>query len=127
MFLFERVLLSAALSGLSGCDITLLYLSKSENQNSEKIFARYNWFATGGLLVASLLSPLIIRISLEATALFTVIPYGIAVAASFFLVRVKAEKETKPSIKESFRFIPGIKALSCSSSPALYSPRLFRV
>lgn len=110
MFLFERVLLSVALSGLSGCDIALLHLSKDDNQNSEKVFAWYGWFATGGLLTASLLSPLIISISLEATALFTVIPYGLAALASLFLVRVKAEKETKPSVKDSFRFILGNKS-----------------
>lgn len=105
MFMLERVLLSVALSGLSGCDIALLFRSKGTVENSEKIFARYRWFATGGLLVASLLSPLIINIKLEATALLTIIPYGIATAASLLLVDVKTEKENRPSFKTSFRFI----------------------
>ena len=48
MFLFERVLLSVALSGLSGCDITLLFLSKAPETSSERMFARYRWCATSG-------------------------------------------------------------------------------
>jgi MFS family permease len=109
VFLLERIFLSAALSGLSGCDITLLYLSGNDNSSSERIFARYGWFSAAGLLSASLLSPLIIGISLEATALFTIIPYGLAAAASLLLVRVKPESMSKPSIRGSFRFIAGNK------------------
>lgn len=105
VFLLERVFLSIALSGLSGCDITLLYLSKGEDQSSEKIFARYRWCSISGLLAASLLSPLILKISLEATTFLTMIPYGIAAAATFFLADVRGNHEKKPNIRESFRIV----------------------
>ena len=105
MFLFERVLLSVALSGLSGCDVTLLYLSKAPETDSERLFARYGWFSTGGLLAASLLSPLILRISMAATAWLTMIPYGAAFVMTLFLIDVKGNREEKPSILGSFRVI----------------------
>lgn len=41
MFFLERVLLSASLAGISGCDIALLY-SSVKQEESEKIFGRYS-------------------------------------------------------------------------------------
>lgn len=105
IFLIERVLLSIALSGLSGCDITLLYLSRGEETDNERLFARYRWCSTGGLLAASLLSPLILKISMEATAFWTILPYAAAAALSFFLVDVRGRQEEKRGINESLKAI----------------------
>jgi predicted MFS family arabinose efflux permease len=105
MFLLERVLLSVALSGLSGCDITLLFLSKAPEASSERMFARYRWCSASGLLAASLLSPLILKTSMEATTFLTMIPYGLAFAATLFLIDIKGNHEEKPSIRGSFRVI----------------------
>ena len=105
VFLMERIMLSLSLAGISGCDIAFIYLSKEEHENSERIFARYRWFSTSGLLVAALVSPVLISISMEATTFFTIIPYGIASVLTLFLVDAKRETETKPSIKESFKII----------------------
>lgn len=105
MFLLERILLSVSLSGLSGCDITLLYLSKGPEDNSERLFARYRWCATSGLLAASLLSPLLLRISLEATAFWTVVPYGLAFIATLFLEDIRGDCREKPSLLRSIRAI----------------------
>lgn len=101
VFLLERVLLTLALSGLSGCDIALLHHSMTTDDHSERVFARYRWFEAGGLLIASLVSPLLISISLEATALATIVPYAAAVVLSLMLTEVSIENRAVPNIKES--------------------------
>ncbi|WP_322546201.1 MFS transporter, partial [Clostridium perfringens] len=63
MFLFERILLSISISGLSGCDESLIYLSLDKEDNSERVFARYGWFSTIGFLLGSMISSFIISIS----------------------------------------------------------------
>lgn len=85
MFLFERVLLSIVISGLSGCDSALIYES-IESKESQKVFGYYSACATSGYILAALLSSLIVKISLDATALFTIIPYALAAILTFFLV-----------------------------------------
>ncbi len=105
MFLLERVFMSVALSGLSGCEITLLFLSNDKEPNSERLFARYRWCATSGLLLASLLSPLILKFSMEATTFLTMIPYGIACVITIFLTDVRSDHQAKPDIRESFRIV----------------------
>jgi MFS family permease len=107
VFLLERVLLSIALSGLSGCDITLLYLSKSPETDSERLFARYRWCAASGLLAASLLTPLLLKISMEATTFFTMLPYGAAFVLTLYLTDVKGCADDKPSLRESIRRVLG--------------------
>lgn len=105
IFLLERVLLSVALSGLSGCDVTLLFVSKAPEADSERLFSRYRWCATGGLLAASLLTPLILKISMDATTLLTVIPYGAAFLLTLFLRDVKSARGEKPSMVGSVKTV----------------------
>jgi MFS family permease len=50
----KTIIISIALSGLSGCDIALLY-SSTDGEKSGKTFGRYNAFSTGGFLIASFL------------------------------------------------------------------------
>lgn len=100
MFFLERVLLSLSLAGISGCDIALLYSSIEENE-SEKVFGRYNAIATAGFLIASFISTALIKISLDSTAFWTIIPYGIAVVFTFFIKDVEIYKEEKPILRES--------------------------
>ncbi|QLY81361.1 MFS transporter [Clostridium intestinale] len=100
MFLFERVLLALALSGVSGCDSALIYSSIKEEEG-EKVFGRYNASSTAGYLIASLLSPFLIRKSIDSTAFWTMIPYGLALALTLFIKDVEVKHETKPKFKES--------------------------
>lgn len=107
MFLMERVFLSLAQAGLSGCDTALLY-SSSGGENSEKIFGRYNAFATGGFLIASFLTTFIIsspidKASIDRTGFLTIMPYGIAVIVSLFIKDIEVNKEEKPKLKNSLR------------------------
>jgi MFS family permease len=107
MFLLERLLLNVALAGLSGCDITLLYLSKAPEADSEKLFARYRWCGTFGLLLASLLAPLILRTSMEATTFLTMFPYGAAFILTLFLRDVKSPGKATAGIVKSLRAVFG--------------------
>lgn len=102
MFLLERVFLSIALSGLSGCDMALLYSSIDEDE-SQKVFGKYSFFATAGFLICSLMSTAIIAYSMDLAAFLTIIPYGLATVASLFLKDVKGEAEEKPNFKGSFK------------------------
>lgn len=102
MFFLERVLLSLSLSGISGCDIALLY-SSIEEKESEKVFGRYNAISTVGFLMASFMSTALIKISMDSTAFWTIIPYGLAVIFTFFIKDVEMYKEEKPILRVSFQ------------------------
>lgn len=99
-FLMERLFFSMALAGLSGVDASILYLSCGKN-DSQKVFGRYSAFGTAGMLTGCLVFTLFLSTNYSATALGTVISYGIAFILSFFLTDVKETepKETKPSLR----------------------------
>ncbi|MBS5936910.1 MFS transporter [Clostridium sp.] len=98
MFLLERFLLATAISGLSGCDSTVLYLSLDKNDNSEKAFAKYGFFSNVGFLLGSVISTFIINISIDLSAYYTIIPYGLAFIISLFLLDVKGESKKSKGI-----------------------------
>lgn len=100
MFFLERVLISVALAGISGCDIALLY-SSVKQEDSEKVFGRYNAFSTGGYLVASVMFSLIIRQSIGSTAFWTIIPYAVAAILTLFIKEVNTAQEERPKLKQS--------------------------
>lgn len=99
-FLLERLFFSMALAGLSGVDVSILYLSCGK-QDSQKIFGRYSAFGTAGMLTGCLIFTLFLSTDYSATALGTVISYGIAFFLSFFVtdVRDTEPKEDKPSFR----------------------------
>lgn len=90
-FMLERVFLSMALAGISGCDTALLY-SSCDKKSSEKVLGEYFSISTFGFLIASLMSGFIISISLDATAFYTIFPHGAAFILTFFIKDVPAEK-----------------------------------
>ena len=99
-FLLERLFFSMALAGLSGLDVSILYLS-SDKQDSQKIFGRYSAFGTAGMLTGCVIFTTFLSDNYDATALGTVISYGIAFGLSFFLLDVKADaqKEKRPTLR----------------------------
>lgn len=104
-FLLERLFFSMALAGLSGVDVSILYLS-CEKKDSQKIFSHYSAISTAGMLTGCLIFTLFLSTNYEATALGTVITYGIAFVLSFFIRDVHNEepREDVPS----FRRLTGI-------------------
>ena len=84
-FIGESITAALAISGMSGCDSALIY-STIEGKNSDKAFSYYSAAGTAGLLTAALGSTLILKYSMDLTAFFTIIPYGIAFVITFYLV-----------------------------------------
>lgn len=100
MFFLERVLLALALAGISGCDSALLY-SSVKQEECEKVFGRYSAFSTCGFLIASLISPILVKQSMDSTAFWTIIPFAAAFAVTLFLREVNIEHKEKPDFKQS--------------------------
>jgi MFS family permease len=122
MFLFERLLLAVAISGLSGCDSTLLYLSLDKEENSERAFAKYEFFSNLGFLLGSFMSTFIINISMDLSAFFTIIPYAFASFIALFLKDINIKGEERVGIVKNIKnilkkrgilfFIAGIALIS---------------
>ncbi|HHW01004.1 MAG TPA: MFS transporter [Clostridiaceae bacterium] len=88
-FLAERILLSIVISGLSGVDNSILYLSCDKDE-SQKVFGIYNNLQTSGLIFASAVYSLVIKDDYRAAGFLTVCSYGIAAIIAFWLVEVKS-------------------------------------
>lgn len=99
-FLLERVMLSIVLSGLSGVDSSMIYLS-SKGQDSQKAFGIYNSMGMGGLLIAAGVFSVIVRDDYQLAGFLTVVSYGISAVLSFFLTEV-TKKEVKEIQTEPF-------------------------
>ena len=100
MFFLERMLLSISLAGISGCDIAFLY-SSVKQEDSEKVFGRYNAFSTGGYLIASSMFSIIVKKSMDNTVFWTIVPYAVAAVITLFLKEVNVEREEKPKFNQS--------------------------
>ena len=100
-FLLERILLSIVISGFSGVDTSILYLSCTEG-DSQRIFGIYNSLGTLGLLAASFVFSVFIGDNYRAAALLTVISYALAATVSLFLTEVKP-KEQRSFCFQDFR------------------------
>ena len=101
-FLGERILLSAALAGLSGVDTSMLYLSCQRQEDSQKAFGIYSSMGTIGLLFASGVFTLLVGDNYRLAGLLTVVSYGIAAALAFGLTEVKV-RESRGFPTEYFR------------------------
>lgn len=99
-FLLERILLGVVCAGLSGLDITILYLSCSE-ADSQKIFGTYNNLSQIGLLLAAGIYAVFIGDNFRMAGLLTVVSYGISAGLAFCLDEVKKENSQKVSLKDS--------------------------
>ena len=91
-FLLERVLLSVVVSGMSGVDMSILYLSCKEGE-SQKAFSIYNGLSVASLLIASMIFSVFVGDDLKTAGSLTVLSYGAAAAVPVFLIEVK-ERET---------------------------------
>lgn len=101
-FLLERVLLAIVVSGLSGVDASILYLSSGED-DSQRTFGIYEGLGTAGLLSAAAIYMVFMEEDYRAAGFLTVISYGMAVIFSFGLKEVKAvQKDKKISFGHSF-------------------------
>lgn len=100
-FLAERIMLSIVISGLSGVDSSILYLS-CDKSRAQKIFGIYNNLQTIGLLFAAAIYSLFIKDNYRLSGFLTVCSYGIAAIIAFWLVEVKNNdnEKAKAEVKE---------------------------
>jgi len=99
-FLAERILLSVVVSGLSGVDSSILYLSCDE-EKSQKVFGIYNGLQASGLLFASAVYSLLIKDNYRLAGKLTVYSYGIAAILALFLIEAKRNPLDKQNEKLS--------------------------
>lgn len=100
-FLLERVMLSVVMAGVSGCDISILYLSSKEGE-SQKVFGIYQSLSMAGLLTASLTYSLLIGENYRLAGFLTMVFYGIAAILAFGLKEVKDKGEKKKRRSQFF-------------------------
>lgn len=103
-FLCERLVLSVVISGLSGVDDTVLFLSCGK-QDAQRIFSIYGYFGTLGMVIASGCFSLFFSENFRAAAFATVVTYAIAALLSFGLQEVGTPASQKPE-KKLFSFRP---------------------
>lgn len=76
-FLLERVMLAVVISGLSGVDTSIIFMS-CEKGKSHKVFGVYNSLQMAGLLIAAVIFSVFIKNNYKMAGGFTVISYGLA-------------------------------------------------
>lgn len=104
-FLLERVLLAVVLSGISGVDTSIIYLSAGE-KNSHRAFGVFEGLGAAGVLFSAAVYTAFIGENYRSAGFLTVISYGVAALLSFCLKEVKlAENNTS---KRSFEHFIGI-------------------
>ena len=100
-FLVERLLLSAAIAGLSGVNQSYLYLSCDETE-AQRVFGLHAVFGHIGALFASFVFMAFIGSRYRLSALLTAIAYAAAAALSLLLTEVRPPKKERQSVLASF-------------------------
>lgn len=103
-FLLERVLLAVVLSGISGVDTSIIYLSCGEG-NSHRAFGLFEGLGAAGVLFSAAIYTVFIGESYRTAGFLTVISYGIAALLTFGLKEVKTAQNTQ---KRSLDYFIGI-------------------
>jgi MFS family permease len=105
-FLAERVMLSAVMAGLSGLDVSILYLSCGSGE-SQREFGVYNNLGTAGLLIAAGIYSVFIGDNYRLAGFLTVLSYGAAAVLACGLEDVKPADADRGAQRREFK-----KALS---------------
>lgn len=90
-FLAERLMLSVVCAGLSGLDVSILYLSCPEEE-SHRVFGIYNNLGMAGLLSASAVYAVSVGENYQLAGLLTVFSYGAAAVLALFLREVRSSQ-----------------------------------
>lgn len=94
MFLLERALLSVVIAGLSGVDVSVLYLSCQE-EDAQGVFGVYNNLGTIGMIGAAGVYSLVIGERYRLAGFLTVVSYGLAALLALGLREVKEPRESR--------------------------------
>ena len=100
-FFMANIFMGLAISGMSGVDSAMLYLSVKKEE-SDKVFGIYGAFATIGFFIASLSSSFLVKYSLNFLVFLTIISYGIAFLICLFLKDAETNRELEEKNKNKF-------------------------
>lgn len=103
-FLTERLMLSVVISGISGVDTGVLYLSCGRDE-AQRVFGIYNNLNTAGLLLAAGIYAALIRSDFRLAGLLTVFSYGAAFILTFLLREVRGDSAARRAPLREFRAI----------------------
>jgi predicted MFS family arabinose efflux permease len=92
-FLLERVLLAVVMAGMSGVDVSILYLS-CQKEETQRVFGVYQACGTAGLLAATGAYVLWIGPDYRLAGFCTGVSYGVAALLAFGLREVKPPQPT---------------------------------
>lgn len=97
----KTMLLAISVSGLSGCDSSLLYLSVKSEQ-ATGVYGKQSMFGVIGMVIASMSFTFILKGDIRMSALATVIPYFFAFILTLFLDDIQETQEKHTSLKSVF-------------------------
>lgn len=98
-FFAERVILSVVISGLSGVDVSVLYLS-CPPEKSQRTFGIYSALGTMGLLISSIIYSVFIGSNYRLAGALTALSYGVAMILSFGITEVRHTENVHVSLKQ---------------------------
>ena len=101
MFLLERILLAAVISGLSGLDESVLYCS-CEPDEAQSVFGAYENFGTAGMLLSAGLFSLFMENDYRLAALLTAATHAAAFALTLGLKEVRQPRQERETAARSF-------------------------
>ena len=121
-FLVERLLLAVVISGLSGVDAAMLFMSAPKEQ-AQRNGGWYRALGEAGVLLAGLLYTVFLSGCYRNAAFWTMITYALAAVLTFFLSEVKSEEQHETrhfrALAKAHFSIPGMLQLAVCT--ALFS------
>jgi MFS family permease len=115
-FMLERVMLGVICAGLSGVDVSVLFLSCEPGQ-SQKVFGIYNNLCMGGMLAAAGVYSLFVGSNYRLAGELTVFSYAAAAALSFGLSEVRGNRAEHKGILSE---LPGILRVTLRDGRLLF-------
>lgn len=101
-FLFERLLLALSVSGLSGCDSSLLYLSV-DSEKAASVFGKQSMFGVLGMVVSSICFTFAFHANMDYAAFATIIAFFLAFICTMFLDDIRDTDEKKVSLRNVWK------------------------
>ena len=102
LFLLERVILAFVISGLSGVDSSLMYLSCGE-ERSQRAFGVRSSLNSAGLFLATAVFAALPEDSYRLSALLTTFTYGLSAILTLFLTEVKSKPEKRSGALQAMK------------------------
>ena len=101
-FLLERLLLAISVSGLSGCDSSLLYLSTTQDE-ATGVYGKQSMYGVWGMVIASTSFTFVFKGNMRYAVFATVISHFLAFVLTLFLDDIEETQEKQLTLKGVFK------------------------